>query len=149
MESNFKIVGYETSQGEFKLQRTSSELEALMSNIFGKMNPRVAKFGKVTNTSVRKITLEDGTKKYFLFADEVREDQVSTIAIGLSTDMEGNILLDDGKICNHRCTKTLISGCIGQCDMTILEECKRLMCSCRQGEGSCESEIIITYTDDK
>jgi hypothetical protein len=147
VESDFKTIGYETSQGEFKLQRTPSELKEVMQKVVAKINPRATKFGDITDVYVKKVTTEDGNYKYFLFANEKNTASKSTIAIALSLTAKGSVEFQDGKTCVHRCISGGENSCGGNCDMNILEECKRVMCTCSGGRSGCESEIVITYTE--
>lgn len=143
VKSDFKTIGYEAPNGDFSLERSEGELKDFMQDVLKKISPRAAKFGQIDEVWVQKVSLEDGTGQYFLFAHERCDAQCSTLAIALSMSAKGTVQLGPGRTCVHRCNSSPFNQCTGSCNMTILEACARVMCSCSSA-GGCEAEIIIT-----
>lgn len=147
VSSDFRVVGHENKKGEFVPERSSGELIDLMQKIATEIHPRAAKFGHISDAWVQKVILEDGFEQYFLFANErAGEGCSSALAIALSTSGSGAVQLWPSKTCVHRCTGSGFNPCDGNCNMTILESCARVLCSCGS-IGSCDAEIIITYDE--
>lgn len=146
VSSDFRVVGHENKKGEFVSERSSGELIDLMQKVATEINPRAAKFGRISDAWVQKVILEDGSEQYFLFANEKAGEGCSALAIALSTSSSGAVQLWPSKTCVHRCSASGLNPCDGNCNMTILEACSRVMCSC-SGIGGCTAEIIITYDE--
>ncbi|MCC7503762.1 MAG: hypothetical protein IT259_00615 [Saprospiraceae bacterium] len=140
---DIKTIGYESTGGEFSLERSEGELKDFMQEVLKKISPRAAKFGTINEAWVQKITLENGSGQYFLFAHERCDTHCSTLAIALSMSPKGLVQLGPGRTCVHRCISSPLNQCTGSCNMNILEACARVLCSCSSA-GSCDSEIIIT-----
>lgn len=146
VSSNFKVIGHQDKKGEFVSERSPTELKDLMQKIADEITPRAARFGKITDAWVQKVSMDDGSEQYFLFANERAGQGCAAMAIALSISANGAVQLWPNKTCVHRCTASGLNPCDGNCNMTILESCSRVMCSC-SGIGSCNAEIIITYDE--
>lgn len=120
--------------------RTEPELNKVMEAILNDGT-------QIVHSEIRFSTENDF---YWLYAKGIKDNITGTYGIVLQKNADRDnsgssyTFIGNGKECLHSCSGSPGNACT-TCDLVIHEECKRVSCTCKTGDGACNGMISIRY----